>query len=440
MEWFEDYMETISSSQRVSVATRLMDCLMAHTILHEDPFLEKAVTFIYNQVSDNEKYRNLTPVFGEAHDIFRIVCMTAKFTTSTASEKSTLLNLLEQHCQRFQAATQKVKPENGETLIAAAGKVLENVAALRKQMSSSDSFHRLMDAIKMLFFVVNQRNGVSPYSADGKSLFNTFVCCDGCPCCAKLRTGPTIYLRDMEKMKVLDCLIIAAVNAQDQLLHNTAFSFLHNCCKDFMDNPQIEDIGNIHNAKLFYCRTALFDALDKIDYITSPPPRDEDPLKAKLYTMNCIILTLYWVKCEVKAIRYLCELATPLDQASATADMAYNRVNMDDFPQILHTLKTQIVALFPPLSAPEYHFAVHSRDVFVGKPSDMKCANPLCPGTTKDLLKCSGCDVTFYCSTDCQKADWDKHKNFCHEIESRRSQPAQETPYYGPVQILKPRL
>lgn len=439
MEWFDDYMDNISPSKRVAVATRLMDCLMAHTVLHEDPFLEKAVTFIYNRVATHETFRNMTGVFGEAHDVFRIVCMTAKFTVSNASEKNALLNLLDQHCTRFQAAAQKTKSESSETLIAAAGHVTECVCSLRKNMASAEAFRRLMDSIKFLFFTVNTRNGVSPYSSNGKLLFNTFVCCDGCPCYAKLRTGPTVFLRDMEKIKVLDCVMIAAVNAKDARMHDTTSKFLHNFCKDFMENPHLDDIGHlIHNGRLFYCRTALFDALDNIESISSPQSDIADLPSAKTFTLDRIVLALLWVKSEVKEIRLLCNLVPTLNEALSSAEAAYSRMDCEDVLQVVYTLKEHILAVFLALSAPEYHLAVHSRDVFVGKQADMKCASPSCPGTTKDLLKCSGCDVTFYCSPKCQKADWDKHKNFCHEIESRRSQPASPTIVYGPVQVLKP--
>lgn len=441
-EWFDDYMEGIPTSKRVPVATRLMDCLMAHTVLHEDPFLEKVVTVIYNRVANNETFRNMTGVFGEAHEVFRIVCMTAKFTVSTATEKNGLLNLLEQHCTRFQIAAQKVKGDSGDGLVTAAERVTESVIFLRKNMTSTDAFRRLMDAIKSLFFTVNTRNGVSPGSSDGKSIFNTFVCCDGCPCYAKLRTGPTVFLRDMEKIKILDCVMMAAVNAKDALMLEMATEFLHRYCKDFMENPHLDDIGNlIHNGRLFYCRTALFDALNTLNTLntmTSPQPGFPDAQTSKTLSMDRVVLALLWVKNEVKDIRILCKVLPTLNEALATAEVAYAHLDCDDARQILHTLEEYTLAFFAALSFPEYHLAVHSRDVFVGKQADMKCANPGCPGTTKDLLKCSGCDVTFYCSSECQKADWDKHKNFCHEIESRRAQPPSAVPHYGAKQVIKP--
>ena len=31
----------------------------------------------------------------------------------------------------------------------------------------------------------------------------------------------------------------------------------------------------------------------------------------------------------------------------------------------------------------------------------------------KSLLKCSGCNIYYYCSIDCQRKDWIKHKIIC---------------------------
>jgi hypothetical protein len=34
-------------------------------------------------------------------------------------------------------------------------------------------------------------------------------------------------------------------------------------------------------------------------------------------------------------------------------------------------------------------------------------------GEDSKLLTCSGCLTTFYCSKECQKIDWKKHKTHC---------------------------
>ncbi|KAJ8944949.1 hypothetical protein NQ318_013097 [Aromia moschata] len=42
-------------------------------------------------------------------------------------------------------------------------------------------------------------------------------------------------------------------------------------------------------------------------------------------------------------------------------------------------------------------------------------------GISENLLRCSRCKVTFYCSKDHQKQDWKKHKVVCTKFENRNS-------------------
>ena len=49
--------------------------------------------------------------------------------------------------------------------------------------------------------------------------------------------------------------------------------------------------------------------------------------------------------------------------------------------------------------------------------STIKCT--ICEKTT-NLKLCSICTLTFYCSIECQKQDWSKHKKFCKKANSDR--------------------
>lgn len=55
-----------------------------------------------------------------------------------------------------------------------------------------------------------------------------------------------------------------------------------------------------------------------------------------------------------------------------------------------------------------------SRFCLFGKPipiNPLFCSN--CGDTEKELLKCSICKLTRYCSIECQKANWKNHKLIC---------------------------
>ncbi|KAE9402181.1 hypothetical protein BT96DRAFT_1017758 [Gymnopus androsaceus JB14] len=47
------------------------------------------------------------------------------------------------------------------------------------------------------------------------------------------------------------------------------------------------------------------------------------------------------------------------------------------------------------------------------------CVNIDCPGDNRELRQCSNCRVTWYCSKDCQKSDWRRHRENCHYLRSR---------------------
>lgn len=47
-----------------------------------------------------------------------------------------------------------------------------------------------------------------------------------------------------------------------------------------------------------------------------------------------------------------------------------------------------------------------------------RCAH--CGTTERKLLKCRGCRAAYFCSDDCQKANWPAHKAACKEMQRQR--------------------
>lgn len=45
-----------------------------------------------------------------------------------------------------------------------------------------------------------------------------------------------------------------------------------------------------------------------------------------------------------------------------------------------------------------------------------KCEACGSPGATKKLMACRACHIAFYCSKECQVADWKRHKPACKKV------------------------
>jgi hypothetical protein len=46
--------------------------------------------------------------------------------------------------------------------------------------------------------------------------------------------------------------------------------------------------------------------------------------------------------------------------------------------------------------------------------------------TSAEMSKCAGCDVTRYCSRQCQKEAWPEHKEECRRLQVEKKKKAAE--------------
>ncbi len=59
-----------------------------------------------------------------------------------------------------------------------------------------------------------------------------------------------------------------------------------------------------------------------------------------------------------------------------------------------------------------YPESILQNKLFLDLNSKLECYN--CKSINKKLKKCSKCKVAYYCSPECQKKDWNRHKKLCH--------------------------
>ncbi|CAA7271819.1 unnamed protein product [Cyclocybe aegerita] len=70
------------------------------------------------------------------------------------------------------------------------------------------------------------------------------------------------------------------------------------------------------------------------------------------------------------------------------------------------------------------------QEVFDGTGRSLKCHNDDCPGRfdyervfareRRKLMSCAGCETASYCSRECQRFDWPRHKEYCEPTHPQR--------------------
>ncbi|ORC86726.1 uncharacterized protein TM35_000261780 [Trypanosoma theileri] len=439
--WLIEYIDTcLSREERWAAAMRIINCLMAFALINEDPFLEQAAFQFYDTMIEKggkkiwpKRTRDVSLTFEAAYSAFETACVIGKCPHLDSRKRVGLLKVREEVIKKIEKSLENTSITAGNTKINEVLNIsISRMQALRQSPDSSLAFDALMESLKSLFFCFIPCLGLYSMIHGSGTKNNIYVCNECCPCFAKLRTTYTLFIRDVEKTKIIDCLLMMAVKEDDDLVAKLVEELFtrFDCRIPLLEKP----IRRIQNGALFIVRMALFDAFRYVKILLTS-------LRASPVTliplMDNVILTLSITRKEMKGIKGLSDHLALVDRASATADSIYSKLGTEKSAQELNTLKEDINRIFSLLCAPEFHLASHSRDPLVGKGANLMCGNPGCPGKVKEMLKCSGCRVTFYCNVECQREDWKTHRLLCNEMRSRKIAPTPVEVVECPVQTLK---
>lgn len=445
LSWLDEYIDTcLDKEDRLQAAMCLLNVLMVFTIMHEDPFLEDAALQFYNTMREKSnkkswpsRTKDASINFDVTHHIFETICVTAKYPNLESTGKVGLLKMTEKLIKDI-VKTVETQPDkfDNKKVSGPLTTTLSRMQALRKTPESLDGFDALMSSLKALFFCFSPCVGIYSTLQDiNAQTMNTYVCCEGCSCYAKLRSTYTLFIRDVEKTKIIDCLLMMAIKNDNGYVSKLAEDLFarFDCRSLFLEKP----VRRIQNGAFFMVRIVLFDAIRHVNTLVMEmcaSPARLVPL------IDNIILALYITRKEIKDIKGLNNHVVLVDCAIATAERIYPKLGTEKISQELQTLKDQITNIFICISAPEFHLAVHSKDPLVGKGANVKCGNSDCPGNVKEMLKCSGCRVTFYCSVACQRKDWKTHQFLCREMGLRKLKVTPSKIEDCPIQTLKPAI
>ncbi|KAH9600873.1 zinc finger protein [Trypanosoma melophagium] len=439
--WLIEYIDTcLSKEERWAAAMRIINCLMAFALINEDPFLEQAAFQFYDTVTEKsnkkiwpKRTHDVNVTFEAAYSAFETACVIGKCPHLDSRKRVALLKVREGVIKKIEKSLDNTSINADTTrskdILNAS---LSSMQALRQSPDSSLAFDAVMESLKSLFFSFIPCLGLYSMMHGSGTKNNIYVCNERCPCLAKLQTTYTLFIRGVEKTKIIDCLLMMAVKEDDDLVTKIVEELFtrFDCRIPLLEKP----IRRIHNGTFFIVRMALFDAFHRVKILLAH-------LRASPVTliplMDNIILTLSITRREMKGIKGLSDHLSLVDRALATADSIYSKLGTDKSYQGLNALKEEINRIFDLLSASEFHLASHSRDPLVGKGANLMCGNPNCPGKVKEMLKCSGCRVTFYCNVECQREDWKTHRLLCNEMRSRKIAPTPIEVVECPVQTIK---
>jgi hypothetical protein len=103
------------------------------------------------------------------------------------------------------------------------------------------------------------------------------------------------------------------------------------------------------------------------------------------------------------------------DKSVAFSKDAYSALCCLHFISKMYDIKTKWCFFYPYIENTEFSF--------VKKNTKSICSNCYLPSETKFKV-CSGCksQKVFYCSVDCQNQHWSEHKKHCEKIETQNTQ------------------
>lgn len=429
--WLFTYVNGLKNPRRSVAMCRILECFMCTAISVNDPLMEHAVMQFYTKFSPSvwgkAQSQNTDGVaFELCRQVFEVIGLVKKYPGANAKSKKMLLTLVERVVEDVSRVVLVSKSlGNNKAIPEIVSSVRGNIATLRAQTELSEqSLNGLVSWLKFLFSCLSSHQNPSQFPDNA-----TFVSCsEDCPCFQTLSCSPAMLLGDVEKVKIIDTFVTSAIREGNNDMATIAIELLDRFTVDFCFSV----LQHVQNGEYGALRLYVFQAIRLATSIQghcgTPPVMSYNFIEAALHRLKESVSKEH--NASLKHMVPLIDnaLSCVFDLRSLT-DIAASAV------QQLYTLQFDLTQLFNVLAAPQYSLCLHVGTA--GFSAEAKgdrgatspvCACPTCDGNNTELLKCSGCKVTYYCSTACQKADWKSHRTICKELAARRMAAPVEVP------------
>lgn len=393
--WFVDFL----TSFKADVLTEVMDCLMNVAIVTVDKELNNAISAIYYRISPliQGKSRERS-IFDLRLQIFEQIA-TFLHLDGGADVVGVIENLTKQ-----MSNTHPSDPQIRSTLAECTLQLREFCVQCRSA-KTRDVARRTFFQLRKVYVRLTPQGPNGILSTLPEAPMPWSCGSDGCRCRERLAGKYPINLSDVDTLKFVDALTIGAMRERGEVLGHMVHMLLQRVPWERL----LHCMPHLHNGIFAMLRRNLFVASRLVNDI------QQDSNKAEPFG-NAIEALLSNVMQTLEEPTYGLVGVMPLMK---DALVCVGKIQIHEMVAI-EPLLSNLRQLFLAISGPTYHLCIHSTPTVMipREPASMShCANVDCKAQMVDLLKCSGCKMTWYCSVDCQKTDWQSHRAFCREVQ-----------------------
>ena len=481
--WLFEFVNGLKNPEKGFTMCRLLESLMCCAVGTSDPFIEHAVVHFYTKFTCTgwSKAQGLMAdgvSFELCRQVFEVIGLIRRYPSANPKSRAMLLTLVERVVDDISkvpittkaAQVNKVIPEICDS-------VRTSIAAMRNEDNPDPdkSLLALTSWLKFLFSCLSSHHNQVPTFPESQTVA---PCGEHCPCGPRFRQMFPIFLSDVEKVKVIDVLVVAAGMDHDEEVGSIARDLLQRYNLDYCTRA----VTHVQNGDICIVRLHLFEAVALLKRLqtTANPALEQSQRQLDLveitlsmmeqacatrqclrsllslvhngfgnltdlrgatnanmigqltYALQFAVNQLFQAICTQQSLLLCVHPASEVNApprtlgkggvapgtgakaALAKATAAAAAANEAAVREVAAaSAKTVPAGGAAPVATAEVAVAATEKKV----KRNARCGNPACQITgaeaNAELLKCSACKATYYCSPSCQRADWKEHRKIC---------------------------